>query len=206
MKEKLGDADGTEDEYWILPLTGGNIYCIDDEGNIIEKVKVVIDGEEVGTENFIRIIFTGRYIFLLPLGEKDICVYDKSIRYFRWIKRESPKILSSIGYHEGEDTLPYYGYLKSEKGICLFPKFYKLMWIKLDTLDMEEKDIFLPYRTDYRMINQRIRMSRTDHILLESEDGDLTMCLRCIKQICPDGAINDKRIGEKIYEYLQEKN
>ena len=203
MDEKLGDADGNNGENWVLPLQGECIYRVDSNGEILEKIKVIIDGEQVNTDKFVRIIVTDTHIFLLPYLGKNICVYEKKVNQFVRIKCQHSELTNSISY-DTSVKLSYYGYLKNEKGVCLLPRFFKFMWIEFSNLNVTQKEIFLPYKVDYKMIYKWIWLRRNGNVFEEEINGSLPAWLKgYIKHFEADRRFQEKQVGRKIYEYLR---
>lgn len=197
IEEMLGDADGENGEYWVLPLKGNCIYHVDDKGAIIKKIRLIIDTEELQAGDFIRIISTHLYIFLLPNSKRDICVYDRMKCQFFKIHSKESQLSNKISYDI--DDLPYWGYLMNKESIWFLPRSFKLMSIKFDTLEIENRDIFLPSREDYEIVNKWVRMSHTDNIFFEEAKDSLFLYL---KNNRIGNVFQNQEVGKKIYKYI----
>lgn len=199
IEELMGDADGDKGEYWVLPLKGDWIYHMDDRGNIVEKIRLIIDTEELHADDFIRIISTEQYVFLLPYPGRNICIYEKVNHRFFKVCSTNSKITSRIPYDV--DDVPYWGYLMHKKEICFLPRFFKWMNIKFDTLDIENKDVFLPHREDYEIINKWARIFRIDNVFLEKDKESLLLYLEYNRM---EGTFQNQEVGRSIYENIKE--
>ena len=73
------------------------------------------------------------------------------------------------------------------------------MSIKFDTLEIENRDIFLPSREDYEIVNKWVRMSHTDNIFFEEAKDSLFLYL---KNNRIGNVFQNQEVGKKIYKYI----
>lgn len=140
IPEKIIDVDYAFDELWILPVSGNNVYQIDENGKIVKIIKLFVDGSEYFIPNFIRIIVQEKYLFFFPCYEGGIYVYDK-------IKKKVQIIAdSSLSLKEKSKnySVKYWEYYIKNNQLNLLPIFDKFIEIDLDNLQYKKKDLFYP--------------------------------------------------------------
>lgn len=127
---------------WVLPTEGNYIYRVDKEGWIIEQVAFNLNNEMISASDFVRIVSTNRYIFLLPLSKRSIYVFDRLNKVFLTVnvKDESLKNkIPALCY-----TTPYWEYCIENRMLYFMPLENKLLEINLETFELKQKNTYLP--------------------------------------------------------------
>lgn len=131
VNEPLACADFCEDAGWAVTCCGKYLYHFDKEGNVLGKYLA-----EQGIA-FTRIIAENKKIFLFPLVEGEIRVFDVENELFKKIGTLHKNKVS--GYLEFSNLPAYWGYVKKNLKMWFLPLKYPFQIIDLDTLTWEEK-------------------------------------------------------------------
>lgn len=193
ISENVLGVDCFLGELWILPIEGNRLYQINENGQVIDVVKLLIKNSTELLPNFGRIVAKNRYIFLLPYYRNGIYVYDKFEKKTYIISEENLDVEKKYK----ECYLRYWEYYVRENRICFLP-YHDSCYIEidLDTLVYEKKELFYPIEwSDKEKIRKNIdaHISKKDFILREIDVCDLEVFLKYTKYI-----VNQKKISKNI--------
>lgn len=133
--------DYSNDRFWILPTGGSCIYATDKNGNVVEKVNLIWNKQWLLAADFIRIIALERYIFLMPISDENIYIYDKEDKQIIIINIAEDALKSMFPI---KDSGSYWGYYVERNKLYFLPLKNKFLEIDLNTLKWTKKDIYLP--------------------------------------------------------------
>lgn len=135
----MADIDFYADEFWVLPMYGDKIYQIDENGAIIDQVKLICNGNVFLASEFIRIVVQEKYLFLLSYQRQGIYVYDKIKKGIVIIGDKNCLLPETYR----TNSVGYWGYYILDNNICFLPWQYKGLEVNLDTLEYKYRD--MPY-------------------------------------------------------------
>lgn len=134
--------DFINNQFWILPQKGNYIYVTDEKFNILENIELVVKKRRISASFFSRIIATERYIFLLPVLQTNIFVYDKQKQIIKIIYVSKNQLKNR--YPLQCDKISYWATCIDRNKIFFMPLTNKLLIVDLSNLRWEQRDIFLP--------------------------------------------------------------
>lgn len=140
ISEKIIDIDYAFEELWILPVSGNKVYQIDENGKIVNIVKLLMDGSEDSIPNFIRIIVQKKYLFFFPCYESGIYVYEKSKKNIQILANEDLNLKKKSENH----NVKYWAYYIKDNQLNILPLLDKFIEVDLDTLKYKKKDLLYP--------------------------------------------------------------
>lgn len=192
MSENIIDLDYALGELWILPIGGNRLYQVDENGKIINTVKLLMENS-ILLPDFARIVADKRYLFLLPYYRNGIYVYDKLEKKTHIIPKE---ILDIRRKKNKEFYLRYWEYCVKENQICFLPYHNSYVEIDLDTLACHKKELCYPTMwSDEEKIKKHIQshISEEDFTLREIDVCGLEVYLEYTKHL-----INKKILRENV--------
>ncbi len=138
----IRSMDCSNNEIWVLPADGECIYLIDKNGKVLETVFLGKDKHQFSTSDYIKIISTEKYLFLLPFHKMKICIYDKRNKNIVSMIPKNTN-LKNI-YPLRCNPASYWEYFIEKEKLFLMPLENKCLIINLNSLEWEVKNIFLP--------------------------------------------------------------
>lgn len=132
IPEPVSCADLCGSDGWALGMKGKTLYKFDGNGKCRAEIPIKLQTE------FVRLIATQRYIFLLPQEGSGLYVYDQYMQRF--------EIMNS-GLTENEHLIPdqlyvcsYWDYIIEGKSIQFMPCKYPHLIVDLETLECRQKE------------------------------------------------------------------
>lgn len=142
----IRSISASDDGIWILPIAGNDIYQINQNGNILNRIEI-LKNEKNFMKQFARIVSTKNYIFLFPFMKNNIYIYIKS-------KKTSVKLSLNVTLSFGEMVkridCSYWDYCIYNEKFYLLPMRYRCTKIDLLTLKVNEIELMCEnyYSTD----------------------------------------------------------
>lgn len=205
IPEGICSVDYSDNKLWILPNEGTYIYVADKAGNILEKIPLIVENLFLKSCNFIRIVLTKQYVFLLPALEKKICIYDKQKRDLFFISMGQGKLRNKFPLQC--HTVPYWEYCIDNNRLCFMPLENKYLEIKLDTFKWEQKDIFLPISIAGQEIGYWIAYNQwfiQGEISIENSSGLLAFYFVMIKKYNTLYKKKQEKYAKSIWENMKD--
>lgn len=129
LNEPIAAADLYGGKWWVVTTAGQDLFCIDESGNFVEQFPLDVQF------SCIRVIATGRYIFMLPESGGTIHIFDT-------IDKKITKINTDINKLPGELRLvPYWHYYYDADNIVFLPHSYPCTVVHLDTLEVKHVEV-----------------------------------------------------------------
>ena len=199
---RIRNVDIWEDKMWILP-TEGNFLCVADvDGRVLEIIHLSINNSPISTADFVKIVATERYIFLLPFSDKGIFVYDKSEKRIIII---TSNVIKSMFPLQGF-TVPYWEYFIEDGNICFMPWENRFLTINLDNLECSQRDIFLPEMISGIKLGKWLRWNQFYNEMFinqeTNEDEMLGLYLEFVKKSYNVYEQKDKNCGKAILDIM----
>lgn len=133
ISEAVSSVDFCGSEGWALASGGKNLYKIDANGKCVDTVLMEIKQE------YVRLIATQRYVFLLPKKGSGISVYDQCEHKFEVINSGRPEVNHLL--LEPLYVCSYWDYIIEGKEIWFMPCRYSQLIVNLETLECRQADI-----------------------------------------------------------------
>lgn len=124
-------------DIWILPVKGNLIYRSDYRGNLLDCIELTRE-HEITADQFMRIVATEMYVFLLPVEGDSIYIYKKSekcvVKTNSAMKPLRVRYLMRLGSS-------YWGYHANDRFLYLLSVRYRYAVIDLATLEIQERKL-----------------------------------------------------------------
>lgn len=205
IPENLIDVAYAFGELWALPIKGNRIHQIDENGQIIDTVKLSIGDVSDSIPSFVRIAVQKEYLFLIPCYRKGIYVYNKREKKIYVI----PEEIVFSGKEENEIHLRYWEYYVRDNQLCFVPYRDYYIEIDLDTLAYRKKEIMYPAMWSEEEQIQYIiweYTSEQDFFIREEGICGLKTFLKYIQQCKTDKEDSQKNenTGKMIWNILKD--
>ena len=204
VSENVIDVDFVAGELWVLPMSGNQLYQVDENGRIVNTVELTVENTEDFLPDFSRIVAQKRYLFLLPFYRKGIYVYDKLERNTCIIPEES-----TISEKKKEIDLRYWGYYVWDNRIYFLPFRDKCLEINLDTLVYKERQLDYPAIWSEEEKIEGIIWSHVyegDSVIRETDGCNLAVFLKYIRYKANKGEISSVGHEERrIWDMLKDR-
>lgn len=138
--EGIGDVDFYLGELWVLPIDGKKIYKINEDGEKVDSIDLIMSCQNISASDFAKIIVQKNYIFLLPYNQCGIYVYNRAEKRFIKVPEENYALPDKFQTR----NMSYWGYYIDNNKICFLPMQYKYLQIDLDNLHYEQKELYYP--------------------------------------------------------------
>lgn len=192
-----------ENELWVLPSKGRNIYMTDINGKRKNTVCLISDERFTDVSAFARIVATEKYIFLLPFSAKEIYVYLKKEKKTVRIKPEGKRLYNI--FPEVSNASSYWEYYIQRNNINFFPLSNPFLVVDLETLKWKEKDIFLPSILsghDLKFWWYYSRMLNGNDFVEEYRTNAYELFLKYVKNFEADVMNPNHKIGKLIWKQI----
>ncbi len=179
VSENVIDVDCDSGELWVLPISGNQLYRVDENGRIINTVELLTKNTEAPLPGFARIIGQKRYLFLIPCYQKGIYIYDK-LGGNTYIVPEEATALEK----EEEIYLRYWGAYVRNNRIGFLPFHDQYLEIEMDTLAYQKQELAYPDMWSDEEKVERIIWSHVyegDSVIKEMNECKLEIFLRHIR-------------------------
>lgn len=202
ISEAIIDIDYSFGELWILPVSGSQIYQIDENGMVVRIVELLEGKDGDSLPDLARIVVQKRYLFLLPYYRKGIYIYDRLKRKTRVI----PEINSVSEEEDKKIPLRYWEYYVMDNRICFLPFQDSYIEIDLETLEYKSKEISYPkIWSKQEKIRRKIRshVSEQDSVIKETFGCDLNTFLEYIRcktetKDFPESEYTNKKVWDML--------
>lgn len=192
-----------KDKLWILPMFGENIYKIDINGCILNKIKFSKEIIGISANDFIRIVASEEIIFLFPKYGKNIFVYQ-------YKQNGIIKIIEEPTYFFGkmfiQSDTPYWDFIIEDKKLYLFPNQYRYKIINLLSLEESEYSFRYGDNINYDKYWKLIVDVYKNYIFQEDKKGEkkINEFFEFIHHLNRfDLLVNKEKIGKRIWESVR---
>ncbi|MEY8430630.1 hypothetical protein AALC75_08900 [Lachnospiraceae bacterium 48-42] len=195
ISEPISCADICGSDGWALGMKGKTLYKFDEDGRCMAEIPIKVQRE------FVRLIATQRYIFLLPQEGSGLYVYDQYMQRF--------EIINS-GMIENEHLFPgrlyvcsYWDYIIEGKTIHFMPCKYSYLSVDLETLECRQTDPDYPERFskkcywNYYLWIQELGQKKFREEVKDSLAGFLNMVI-----FSETGGAQDGIKKSKVWEFV----
>lgn len=191
-----------ENNIWILPVSGEKIYSVDFKGDIVEEIKLSIEGMNISASDFIRIIVTEENVFLLPTQGKNILVYQYKENQIVQLKEEGTCLPGKLFV---PSDITYWDYIIENKVMHLLPSGVRLKSIDLISLKNIEYALQYGDNIDSDVYWKMITTVQRNYIFNENEerDSDLNEFLEFLDHLFIDSSKKASlKNGRKIWNSI----
>ncbi len=191
-----------ENNIWILPVSGEKIYSVDFKGDIVEEIKLSIEGMNISASDFIRIIVTEENVFLLPTQGKNILVYQYKENQIVQLKEEGTCLPGKLFV---PSDITYWDYIIENKVMHLLPSGVRLKSIDLISLKNIEYTLQYGDNIDSDVYWKMITTVQRNYIFNENEerDSDLNEFLEFLDHLFIDSSKKASlKNGRKIWNSI----
>lgn len=191
-----------ENNIWILPVSGEKIYSVDFKGDIVEEIKLSIEGMNISASDFIRIIVTEENVFLLPTQGKNILVYQYKENQIVQLKEEGTCLPGKLFV---PSDITYWDYIIENKVMHLLPSGVRLKSIDLISLKNIEYALQYGDNIDLDVYWKMITTVQRNYIFNENEerDSDLNEFLEFLDHLFIDSSKKASlKNGRKIWNSI----
>lgn len=139
IPENILDISVFNGEFWVLPENGNMIYQIDENGMVMDNVRLTDFQKNLFASEFARIVNQENNIFLLPYHQQSVCVYNKIKK--KMITIDGERIFLN---NDKINYSMYWGYYIEDHEICFLPWMNKCLCVDLETLSYKNRNILYP--------------------------------------------------------------